>query len=85
MYRSLQEDGGVHLGPTTPARAPDGSRVPSTLDFHARSKEMNMSKTKKRRGRPPKHDHDFNRLQRSIPIEPQRVAKFILASPPRPK
>ena len=44
-----------------------------------------MSRTKKRRGRPPKHSNDGNKLQRSIPTEPERVAKYFLASPPKPK
>ncbi|WP_420633639.1 hypothetical protein [Candidatus Palauibacter sp.] len=47
-----------------------------------------MAKTKtkkKKRGRPPKHDYDVNKLQRSIPVEPEQLAKVILAAPPKPK
>ena len=44
-----------------------------------------MTKTEKRRGRPPKRCYEVKMLQRSIPAEPQRVAKIILASPPNPK
>ena len=40
---------------------------------------------KKKRGRPPKHDYDVNKLQRTIPAEPEQVAKTLLSSPPPSK
>ena len=44
-----------------------------------------MAKKKKKRGRPPKHDYDIDKLQRTIPAEPEHLAKIILASPPEPE
>ena len=41
--------------------------------------------SKKKPGRPPKHDYDINKLQGTIPASPEEVAKRILSGPPKPK
>ena len=40
---------------------------------------------KKKPGRPPKHDYDIMKQQRTLDATPEQVAKAIVSSPPKPK
>lgn len=71
----------------------DGGRDRATLDSPPEQGDEPMTSQdtataepvskKKKRGRPPKHDYDIDKLQRTIPAEPEQLAKVILSTPPR--